>query len=119
MRYLKLSILGAMITILFGCATVLDDVKGVASKKETVALCKAADVATTITALNAGSFHETNPIMKALMGGAHGFMPFLAVSAAYVAVIWAIDSPTVNMVASGITCPVAARNGFLLIKAVK
>ncbi len=118
MRYLKVCFLSVLITLLSGCATV-DAVKDVASQRETVALCKAADVVTTITALNTGAFHETNIIMKALMGGAHGFMPFILVSAAYVGIVWWLDNPTVNMVSSAITCPVAARNGYLLLKAVK
>lgn len=117
MKLFKLLLLCCLL-LFSGCA-IVGEVKDVASKKETVALCKAADVATTITALNTGAFHETNPIMKALMTGAHGFMPFLVISAAYVAVIWWIDNPTTNMIASGITCPVAARNGYLLMKAVK
>ena len=117
MKYLKLTTL-IFVSLLSSCATV-EGVKEVVSKKETVAICKAADVVTTITALNTGSFHETNPIMKALMDGAHGFLPFIVVSAAYVAVVWWIDNPTVNLVSAGITCPVAARNGYLLLKAVK
>ena len=100
---------------LTGCATVQE----VASQKETVALCKAADVATTVTALKTGAFHETNPIMNALMHGAHGFAPFILVSAAWVGIVWWFDSPKVNTIASGITCPVAARNGYLLLKTVK
>lgn len=116
MRYLTVCFIAILLS---GCVTVLDNVKDVAGKKETLALCKAADVVTTITALNTGTFHETNFLMKALMTGAHGFMPFLAVSAAYVAVIWWIDNPKATMIASGITCGVAAHNGYLLLKTVK
>lgn len=100
---------------LFGCA-LLQEAKDVASKKETVAACKAIDVASTVAALDTGAFHETNPIMKALMGGAHGFAPFLAVSALYVGVVWWLDNPTVNLASSAITCPVALRNVVLIAK---
>lgn len=112
---MKRLLIASLMLALSGCAT-LESVKDVASKKETVALCKAADVGLTIAALNTGTFHELNPIMNALMGGAHGFMPFIIVSAAYVGIVYWLDNPTVNMVSSGITCPVAARNGLLLLK---
>lgn len=105
--------------LLSGCVTLTDDAKDVLGKKETLALCKAADVATTITALNTGTFHETNVLMKALMTGAHGFAPFVIVSAAYVAFFWWLDNPKATMIASGITCGVAAHNGYLLIKTAK
>ncbi len=101
-----------LLASLAGCATVGDTL----SDKRTFALCKAADVGTTIAALNTGSFHETNPLMKALMGGAHGFAPFIAVSAAYVALVWWLDNPKATMVASGITCGVAAHNAWVMLK---
>jgi len=115
MHYLKTTTFGFLLILLSGCST-LEGVKDVASQRETVALCKAADVGLTIAALNTGTFHELNPVMNALMGGAHGFMPFVIVSAAYVGIVWWLDKPTVNMVSSAITCPVAARNGMLLLK---
>ena len=112
---MKRLLLSVLLLILSGCAT-LEGVKDVASKKETVAACKAADVGLTIAALNTGTFHELNPIMNALMHGAGGFAPFILVSAAYVGIVWWLDNPTVNMVSSAITCPIAARNGILLLK---
>ncbi len=109
------AMIGVIFILLSGCST-LESAKAVASQKETVAVCKAADVGLTIAALDTGTFHELNPVMNVLMGGAHGFMPFILVSAAYVGIVWWLDNPTVNMVSSAITCPVAARNGLLLLK---
>lgn len=95
---------------LSGCATITD----IAGRRETLAICKAADVISTITLLDTGAFHETNGLMKVLMGGAHGFSPFIAVSILYVVVVWLIDDSILNTVSNAITCPVAARNILLL-----
>lgn len=119
MRYLNIFLITTLLVLSSGCATTLEDVKDVAGKKETLALCKAADVVTTIVALNTGTFHETNFLMRALMTGAHGYLPFVLVSAAYVGVMWWWDNPKATMIASGITCGVAAHNGYLLIRTVK
>ncbi len=112
---MKLLISLLLLFALTACAAVTE-LKTVASQKETVAACKALDVVSTIAALDTGAFHETNPIMKALMGGAHGFWPFILVSAAYVGAVWWLDNPMVNLVSSAVTCPVAARNVVLIAK---
>lgn len=115
MRLSRVMLIMVLSPMLFGCA-VLQEAKDIASKKETVAVCKTVDVVSTIAALNTGAFHETNPIMKALMGGAHGFAPFIAVSVLYIGVVWWLDNPTVNLVSSAVTCPVALRNVVLIAK---
>ncbi len=112
---MKRLLLISLIVLLAGCAT-LESVKSVAEDRNTLVICKSADVITTIAALNTGTFHEANFIMDALMHGAGGFAPFILVSAAYVGIVWWLDNPTVNMASSAITCPIAARNGILLLK---
>jgi hypothetical protein len=57
-----------ILALLVGGCAVLEPVYDVASKPETFAVCKAADVATTVGILKAGGM-EVNPVMHALMGG--------------------------------------------------
>ncbi len=97
-----------LLLTLNGCAAM--------QSRELPLACKIADVTTTIVALKTGAFHETNFLMNALMGGAHGFAPFLIVSAAYAGVIWFVNDKRVNVASSAITCPVAAHNLFLLVR---
>lgn len=104
-----------LLLLLSGCA-VLEPVYDVAGDKRTFALCKAADTATTVGILKAGGA-EVNPVMKALLGSApYNFIPFVAVSAALVGLVWWIDQPEVTAGASLITCPVAAHNVIQLVK---
>jgi hypothetical protein len=95
---------------------VLEPVYDVASDKRTFAVCKTADVATTVGILKAGGM-EVNPVMHALMGSApYSFLPFVAISAALVGLVWWIDQPEVTAGASLITCPIAAHNLIQLAK---
>lgn len=100
---------------LSGCA-VLEPVYDVAGDKRTFAACKAADVATTVGVLSKGGA-EVNPVMKAILGSApYNFVPFVAVSAALVAIVWWADNKPATALASAITCPVAGHNVLQIIK---
>ena len=100
---------------LSGCA-VLEPVYDVAGDKRVFAACKAADAATTVGILKAGGA-EINPVMKALLGSApYNFVPFVAVSAALVAIVWWLDNKPTTALASAITCPVAAHNVLQIVR---
>lgn len=109
---MKCLLIFLLLVNLTACATVQDTL----GDTRTLAACKAADIVTTVTALNTGSFHETNAIMKTLMTGAHGYFPFIAVSAAYVLFFVWLDNPKATAAASVITCGVAGHNAWLLAK---
>jgi hypothetical protein len=86
----------------------------------TFAVCKAADVTTTIVAVHSGIGTEANPLMKPLVAPmltkltVATALPFIAVSAALVWAVYEADNPKVTTVASATTCSVAAHNAYLL-----
>ncbi|MBI4291336.1 MAG: hypothetical protein HY661_07655 [Betaproteobacteria bacterium] len=86
-----------------GCATL--------KKRGTVAARKAADVVTTVAALNSGCFVEAN---RLLLGSMPGPGLIIGLSVAFVAVLWGLDDPKANSVASSITCVAAEHNVLLL-----
>lgn len=104
-----------LLLALSGCA-VIEPVYDVAADKRTFAACKAADVATTVGVLSKGGI-EVNPIMNALLGSApYNFIPFVAVSAALIGLVWWMDSKPATAAATAITCPVAVHNLGQLVK---
>lgn len=104
-----------LLLLLSGCA-VLEPAYDIAGDKRTFTLCKTADAATTVGILKAGGA-EVNPIMKAILGGApYNFVPFVAVSAALIGLVWWADNKPATAIATTITCPVAAHNVIQLVK---
>ena len=105
----------ALLLCLGGCA-VLQPAYDVAADRRTFAACKLGDALTTVGILKGGGA-EVNPVMKALLGSApYNFLPFVAVSAAIVGLVWWIDDKRVTAAASAVTCPVAAHNVIQLVK---
>jgi uncharacterized protein DUF5658 len=87
---------------------------------ETFALCKAADVATTVAAVHTGAGVEANPLMKPFVGGMAKLTigtvaPLVVVSLVVVWLVKEINNPVVTSIASATTCGVAAHN-FLLLR---
>lgn len=95
-----------------------------ATSTVTLAVCKGADVATTVVALHSGRGVEANPLVKPLVSGIKAgtglnmaaVLPLVAVSAAFVALIHWIDSPPTTAVTNVITCGVAAHNALLIFR---
>lgn len=96
--------------MLAGCATVRET----AESPDTFAACKGLDVATTVVGVSTGALTEGNPLVAKLLS--HGFMPFILLSAAMWYVIDRVDSKPLTMGANAVTCPVAARNVWMLLR---
>lgn len=96
-------------TFLAGCASVGDKAQSIATAKETFAVCRAADTATTLVILHHGGA-ELNPIMAPLV---HSPLLFMAVQIAAVVVVWHYwDSMTVETkgILNVVGCLPAAHN---------
>ena len=99
-----------LVVLLTGCATVMDSAKS----PDTFATCKAVDVATTVVGVSSGAFPEANPLMAKLLS--HGYMPFILLSIAMWYVIDRVNEPALTIGANAVTCPIAARNVWLLVR---
>ena len=86
----------------------------IATSSTTFAVCKVADVASTIYLVNSGIGSEANGIVAWLNGLGLGWAPFIVVS---YGVYWLIDSystPAGTAAANIITCGAALRNLTLI-----
>jgi hypothetical protein len=90
-------------------------IEEVATSPTTFAVCKAADVASTMYLINSGIGHEANPAMASLMTGPLQWLPFIALSYGIYRLVVYINNPATTVVANGVTCAAAASN-LLLIK---
>ena len=95
------------------CATAqAETVENVVTSTDTFAVCKAADVISTIYVIEHGIGVEANPIMAGLIS--HGYIPFILFSAAVYWLIKEVNNPITTGVSNVITCG-AAINNLLLI----
>ena len=83
--------------------------------------CKAADGITTMVAVKSGKFMELNPLFKGIAGGSMSWIPFVGVMTGLILLYNYADnsgyiSDTGHVAAGGVTCAVAGRNLFLLLK---
>lgn len=86
----------------------------VATSTDVFAICKAADVLTTIYALeHVAGATEANPIIAATLQ--HGYLPLIAISVGIWLLLKEVNDPTATAAANAVTCGVAAHN-FLLIQ---
>lgn len=105
--------------LLSSCAVV-----EVAERPETLALCSAADVATTIYAISGGHGIEVNPLLSGSVNS-HAWLKLIATKIAIVGLAWwAYDhwreQVKYGVVASSaITCGVAASNGLVILQAIR
>ena len=106
MRRLLIKVL--LVLLLSGCATVRD----VATSPDTFAVCKTADVVTTIYGVHSGAFVEKNKIVAGLLH--HGYLPLIALSFALWYAVDAIKDDRLTLAANAITCPLAVNNLLLL-----
>ena len=110
----KLIVILALIAMQ-GCATL--------QSKETFALCKAGDVASTMAVLGKGGA-EANPLMAAVINN-WGYVGLIGVSVALVALVWKLHdqiNPAVMTTLNVAQCGIVAHNlGVLneITKAVK
>lgn len=109
-----------LLCLLFsGCAAL-----EVAERPEALALCSAADVATTIYAVAGHHAVEVNPILSGSVNS-HAWLKLVATKIAVVAIAWwAYDHWREQVkygVAAGtaITCGVAASNVLVILKAIR
>ena len=91
-------------------------IEEVATSPNTFAVCKAADVASTMYLINSGIGHEANPIMASLIGGSLGWLPFIAFSYGMYRLISYVNDPIVTVAANGVTCGIALSNLVLIGK---
>lgn len=106
-------VVAALACLLAGCGTTT--VRDVATSPDTLAVCKAADVATTAQALHSGHFVETNRMLVAL-GGAHSAFPAAVVGVVLWYVVKNAATPGATAAANGVTCAAAAINGWGLLR---
>ena len=88
--------------------------ESVVTSPTTFAVCKAADVASTIYLINSGIGSEANGIVAWMNGLGLGWAPFVAFS---YGIYWLIDSygtPESTAAANVVTCGVAAHNLMLI-----
>lgn len=88
------------VALLAGCATI--------STPEGFALCKAADVTTTVLAVQAGR-REQNPLF-AEQTNRGNYLPIAAAGVLMYYVVRKINDPNFTATAAGLTCAVAANN---------
>lgn len=106
---MKTLILWVMVALSLGVTTVEE----VITSTDTFAVCKAADVVTTIYLLeHVAGATEANPVMAGLIS--HGYLPLIAFSAALVWLIKEVNEPVATGFANVVTCG-AAVNNLLLI----
>ena len=102
-----------LLALVLFCTTVqAGTIEDVATSTDTFAVCKAADVISTIYVIEHGIGVEANPIMAGLIS--HGYIPFILVSAAVYWLIKQINNPIATGVSNVVTCG-AAINNLLLI----
>lgn len=89
-----------------------ETVENVVTSTDTFAVCKAADVISTIYVIEHGIGVEANPVMAGLIS--HGYIPFILLSAAVYWLIKEINNPIATGVSNVVTCG-AAINNLLLI----
>lgn len=97
--------------LLAGCSTL--------EKPETFAVCKAADVVTTVVAVHSGAGAEVNPLLKPIVGSMTKLTlgtvaPLIAVSFGIAWLVKQVNNPTVTAAATVATCGVAAHNLLVL-----
>ena len=83
--------------------------------------CKAADGITTMVAVKSGKFMELNPLFKGIAGGSMSWIPFVGVMTGLILLYNYADnsgyiSEPAAVAGNSITCAVAARNIFLMVK---
>lgn len=92
--------------ILAGCQTL--------GKKETFAVCKTADIATTAYALHNGIGHEANPAAAKMM--THGYFPLIAIGFLTYKALERVNSPGLNRVANVVVCGAAVNNTAIILR---
>ena len=90
----------------------LDQIAAAATSPTTFAVCKSADVVSTLYVIQNGIGYESNPLMAAVL--AHGALPFIGLSYGVYWWIKQLGQPTATLIANAITCPVALHNLLLI-----
>ena len=90
----------------------LDQIAAAATSPTTFAVCKSADVVSTLYVIQNGIGYESNPLMAAVL--AHGALPFIGLSYCVYWWIKQLGQPTATLIANAITCPVALHNLLLI-----
>lgn len=101
----------AMTLFCCGCASVITKTQD----PKAFAVCKAADVITTHTAISSGVAHEANPLIASTL--AHGYFPMIAIGFAMYEGLKYLNNPIATEVATITTCGAAVGNARIIMQA--